>query len=207
MAWIDLIEETVLWYGRLFSELYYDVVKPKFHHLYHVCDGMRAAGKLLSCWVTERRHRSTKNFGNHIFRHFETTLTIDAFNRMVVLAEEGAYFKREAIHSPKESEHAGVPISLGISAQLICGEVTKGDVVMLDDRKVGFVENFGNTDGGEIHCIVRLHMPLQMGANRYALASSGVVVVPASDILGLCMWASGDESLVVLPPPISATWV
>ena len=204
MAHIGLIEETLRQHGRLYSELYDDVVKPKFHHLYHVVDGMRAAGKLMSCCVTERRHRSTKMFANHTFRHYEATLTLDAFNRMIVVAEGGSMYQPEAIESPKELVQAGVQVCHGRSAHLVCGVVTKGDAVMLADRRVGFVESFGRAGDGPISCLLQIHTPVS--ANRYALTPAQVVAVPTATILGPCIWARGDSSIAVLPPAVSATW-
>ena len=204
MAHIVLIQDTLREHGHRYSELYVDHIKPKFHHLYHVQDGMRAAGKLMSCWVTERRHRSTKMFANHTFRHYEATLTMDAFNRMIVFAEEGTMYKREAIQSPKELVQGGHRVCHGAACNLVCGLVSKDDVVMLDDRRVGFVESFASTNDDPVNCLVKIHPPVS--ANRYAPTSSGLAVAPASTILGACIWAKGEESILVLPPPISATW-
>ena len=42
----------------------WDKLKPKIHHMHHIIDGMEWCGKLLSCFVTERKHRTVKKNGS-----------------------------------------------------------------------------------------------------------------------------------------------
>ena len=203
MAWMDLIRDTIDQHASLYSSLYSSAVKPKFHHLHHVIDGMQGAGRLLSCWVTERRHRSTKAFANHTFRHYEATLTLDTFNRMVVTAEEGHIYTPESIEDPVTLQHGGVTAACGNSAHLRCGSISKGDCVMLADRRVGFAHKFVSIEG-QMGCLISLH--LEVSAGTYAPVSTATVAVHVSSIVAACIWSKNERSLTVLPPPISATW-
>ena len=45
---------------RLIMKLYGNEAKPKAHHLFHVVDGMVHLHRLLSCFVTERKHKPIK---------------------------------------------------------------------------------------------------------------------------------------------------
>lgn len=203
MPWLGLIKETIDQHGRLFASLYSEVIKPKFHHLHHVTDGMQNAGKLLSCWVTERRHRSTKAYANHTFRYYEATLTLDAFNKMVVLAEIGDIFRKESITDPVSLQHRDLEASAGNTAHLRCGAISKGDVVMLADRRAGFVEKFVSIGGG-MSCLISVHD--HAAGDKYAPRSESTVAVSVDSILAACIWSKDSRALTVLPPPISATW-
>ena len=204
MAWIHLIEETIDKHTSLYAVLYKDVVKPKFHHLHHVVDGMRATSRLLSCWATERYHRNSKAFANRTFRNFEAALTADALNRMVVLAEEGKHFVPEYLKSPVEAERLGVKLFLARSAVLCCGTVATGDVIMLADMRVGFVQCFAFSPGLKSVCVIDLHKPASDG--KYELRACETSVVQVDSILAPCIWCKGTTELVVLPPVVSATW-
>ena len=55
--------------------------KPKLHHMHHVVDGMEGLGKLLSCFVCERKHKTVKYAAPHVFRHIEHTVLAHVINR------------------------------------------------------------------------------------------------------------------------------
>ena len=129
---------------------------------------------------------------------------MDAFNRLVVMAEEGHIYRQEAIESPRQITKLGLQIEVVNSAHLRCGAVSKGDVVMLDDRRVGVVHAFAIADAQPLSCVIHLHEHLV--ANRYAMSSSETTVVPTTAILAACPWYQDGNALSVLLPPISATW-
>ncbi len=58
-----------------------DDFKPKLHHMHHIVDGMQWLGKLVSCFVCERKHRHVKDSALHVFRHFEHTVLHDVASR------------------------------------------------------------------------------------------------------------------------------
>ena len=68
MQHVNKLEELIQAYHAAFGRLFRSF-KPKIHHLHHVIDSMRWVGKLLSCFVTERKHRSVKDAALHVFRH------------------------------------------------------------------------------------------------------------------------------------------
>ena len=63
------------------TNLYGAYVKPKAHHMFHIVDGMLWLGRLLSCFVTERKHREIKAASLHVFRHLEHTVLRDVINK------------------------------------------------------------------------------------------------------------------------------
>ena len=65
----------------LYRKLYREFIKPKFHHLLHLEENIDQIGFLLSCFVTERKHRSVKRAGLWTFSKYEHTLIADIVHR------------------------------------------------------------------------------------------------------------------------------
>ncbi len=73
----DQLRARIAHFHALFANVWPVYARPKLHHLHHVLDGMAFIGKLLSCFVTERKHRETKMRALHVFRHMEHTVVRD----------------------------------------------------------------------------------------------------------------------------------
>ena len=106
-----------------------DSLKPKLHHMHHIIDHMEWIGKLLSCFVTERKHRQVKDAALHVFRYMEHTVLVDVVNQMCQQLVDGhdlfsnmflvngrpCKLQPEVMSSPR--------------AVLECGMVAAGDVL------------------------------------------------------------------------------
>ena len=57
---------------RLITKLYGNQAKPKAHHLFHVVDGMLHLRRLLSCFVTGRKHEVIKSNASWTLKHLDT---------------------------------------------------------------------------------------------------------------------------------------
>ena len=221
MPHLALIERTIAQHARLFNELYSSVVKPKAHHIFHIPDHMRNLGRLLSCFVTERKHRSVKAVASHAFRHFENALIREMLNSMVEQAagETNLYTSVYLEHPRGVAADAlsgigdavpGMPANLFTStkAVLMCGHLARGDLVMTSARSVGEITTFvgyKTNDSWEIWCVI--HCRASMGAGRYAVEPSAAPsVIPASEILAPLCWCIDGDGIRVLPPAVSATW-
>ena len=66
-----------------FGALYPDAVRPKMHFLLHIPQCLASVGANVSCFATERKHRTAKLFANHIFNDFELSLTSSVLNHDV----------------------------------------------------------------------------------------------------------------------------
>ena len=197
-----------------FKEIYSDFIKPKYHHLYHVIDHIHSIGKLLNCFVTERKHRTMKSAATHSFRNYETTITYEILNKMVHLAEhdECIYLPEYLIASTSlDTSRARVTlpladpfgdISRSLGAMLHCGQIHKGDLVMTADRSVGSVVAF-LASGDMIICILHRLMPTGDGTYQRSTTS---LAVQSSDVLAPLIWGEDGDRVRVLPPPISAVW-
>ena len=211
----ELIRATISSHAVLFAELYPEVRKPKFHHVFHIVDHIENLGRLLSCFVTERKRRVIKHVANHLFRHFETALTTDILNLTV-----DRYSNRQGMFTP---EHLVKPTAMSASllhsvgladelqtsfrADLKCGTVCKGDIVTMSNRAVGEVLAFVAVGDGNDAKIVCLLQPYSdMGSNRYKPAATQPIVVHSSDIVEALTYCDVGDSLHALPPKMSATW-
>ena len=117
---------------RLITKLYGDQAKPKAHHLFHVVDGMVHLRRLLSCFVTERKHKLIKSSALHVFRHLEHTVLHDAMNKSIVQILDGHDLYKEAfLVAPVTSiELATVVFRRSSKCALRIGLVSAGDLII-----------------------------------------------------------------------------
>lgn len=209
---VDQIERTIRDHAASFKAAYPNCIKPKWHHLFHVVDHIKSTGRLLNCFVTERKHRAAKAIANHTFRHYETTLTNDILNQM----HEDFTDDAESLFIP-EYLVSGQLLSLGdrydgnitrsCSAVLLSGHVYRGDVIMTSDRTVGQIRYFLatklNNDEFQIVCIMS---PMRRRDDGKYYPPSGSVAVVSGDILAAVKWSEDATGILVIPPPISVTW-
>ena len=77
------LREAVDEHAQLFVRLYHSLIKIKFHHLLHLPEDLLRLGCILSCFVTERKHRDWKAVTLFAFRNFEAQTIRDFVNYMV----------------------------------------------------------------------------------------------------------------------------
>ena len=205
---IDAIERALADHAALYAALYADVIKPKYHYIFHVMDHMRQTGRLLSCFVTERKHRTSKAIANHVFRNFEKTLAIDLVTLMYDrVFNRPELFEPEHLVSAKQVTSGGVQATAAPSAMLLCGSVSKEDIIMMSDKTVGIVDGFyaiTNEIDASIVCVVR---PLDhVASNRWRASNRPAVAVPSADVLEALAWYPAGGDKCVLPPRASVIW-
>ena len=112
-------------------KLYGDYVKPKGHHMFHVVDGMRWVGRLLSCFVTERKHRMIKQCAVNVYRNFEHTVLTDVVNQSIeqVLAGHDVY-TAEFLISPKDVTRSSITLRAANRCVTRIGLIAAGDLVI-----------------------------------------------------------------------------
>ena len=136
-------------HNTLFTHLYPDAIKPKFHQLYHVMDHFESTGKLLSCWVTERKHRDCKNAALYAFRNIESTVA-----RSIVLKHAELMQRSEILYkpcyliNPKKASAPGAELRVAKACHSAIGEIHCEDMILYYDgsgckiaRAMGFVEH------------------------------------------------------------------
>jgi hypothetical protein len=71
---VGLLRSLILEHHRLAVSLYPEVIRPKLHYLIHICECIERFGVLLSCFVTERKHRQSKQIGAFAYNSWCTTM-------------------------------------------------------------------------------------------------------------------------------------
>ena len=127
----------------------YTGLKPKLHHMHHIIDHMEWVGKLLSCFVTERKHRVIKDIALHVFRNLEHTVIHDVVNQQIEQMIHGVdIFKEMFLVSPHTiNGDDGTAAQSSKKAVLPCGLVRAGDIVMFRDSSCGRVLKFWELQG------------------------------------------------------------
>jgi len=194
MPFVDKLQATIEAHHKIYLRLF-SVIKPKWHHMMHLPDHMRALGCLLSCFVTERKHRAVKSSACHVFRHFEHAVVSDLVNRQV-------HDLMTLKHSPVEliDPRCGF---LGICdlrwstvARLECSEVHTGDIVCLTGKRVGKVEQFFSVVAGEILVQVSTFSRKGSSDTLWDTTTPTSAFVNDSDIVAPVTWAAVSESTV-----------
>ena len=145
MRFIDVLRDHMQLHYKQLCALY-TKCKPKLHHMHHIVDGMLYVGKLLSCFVTERKHKCVKDIALHVFRSFEHTVIHDVVNQQMEQLITGVDIYRDRF-LVRPSVLADSNVRQSTTAVFRCGELTRGDLVMLRDSSCGRVTAFYEVDG------------------------------------------------------------
>ena len=118
---------------QLFKRLYPNHIKVKFHHLLHLPEDLQHLGLVLSCFVTERKHRDWKRTSIWAFRHVEHQSTFDFVNYCVQEFVSGRFsFKPMYLVNPEQLVDAW---SVSWQAITLAECVHRGDVVVVISRE------------------------------------------------------------------------
>jgi hypothetical protein len=194
------LQSLIVAHNKLFVELYADHVKPKLHHMLHIPDNIAFLGKLLSCFVTERKHRIVKARANHTYRHMEHTVTLDLVN---AFAEEANSCKELYRHSFLIRPHkCGDNFMESGQATLPCGTVSVGDIVCFEsstDLLVGSADGFYGFED-MIFVRVRLYKS-NLSPRVFTTSQPQLSFVDASTVTDVLSWAPySDDSIRIIKP-------
>ena len=177
-------------------------IKSKWHQLMHLpLDALRV-GKMLSCFVTERKHKDTKSAAMWVFRNMEHTVAATIVNRTSAsMIAADAFYSPASLVDPKPfaAVHGAM---LSKAARLPCGEVHQGDVVyLMEPAVVGRLAAFWEKDGRIVAMVERFAMH-RGSSTVWSTASASVAFVDAAeDIVAPLPWypKAGGLIRVVLP--------
>ena len=185
-------------HGELFVELGYSV-KPKFHQLFHIVDGMRSVNRLFSCWVTERKHRTVKRVALHAFRNIEHSVTYDLVNHMVNTIVDDCLYRESYLLHPKALCVNGEQISVSKGAQLRVGEVWKDDIVYLTTKQLGKVLGFFEK-GGDIVCHLEMYRASPI-ASTWEVRSDSRAFFDVGYIMDAVYWRDSSNGMIRIISP------
>jgi hypothetical protein len=202
--WHADLRKTVNDHHALFINLYHKHIKVKFHHLLHLPDDLHMLGVVISCFVTERKHRDWKRFSLYAFRNTEHASTVDFVNYSVQEFCSGRFKFTESFLIDAEKVYIeDHPYDMSWVAFLTAGEARRNDVVAIDERnsiKVGKVIQFVG-DGPEIFAKVEFYTEVRGSKSEYRTDRSSIEYVPCNAVRAKCAWAKmrPDVILVLLP--------
>ena len=196
------IEKSIVDHHTLYSRVYPGQIRPKWHHLLHIPDNMRHAGRLLSCFVTERKHRVVKSACLNVFRHFEATVTADIVNRQVESFQDDdcRLFSRMHLIRPSAVTMGNCTLHSSSAALLPCGEVHRGDIVAARQQMLGKVVQFwSDIDGAIVVSIIVYRRDADCPSSFHV--GEGYAVIDAEDVIQSVMWCERSMGLIraVLP--------
>ena len=143
MPHVATLRKLIAQHLEMYCRLYEDHVKPKMHHIFHIPDGMEWLGKLLSCFVTERKHKMIKRAALYVFRHIEHTVLTDVVNTTFEQIISGHDLYTDAfLVTPRDCNIGGIHFRTSRAACLRIGHVSVGDLVIRSDALVGRVVKF-----------------------------------------------------------------
>ena len=200
MPYVEKLAELLHRHAELFVELYPTAIKPKFHHALHIPENMRYLGKLLTCFVTERKHRATKRAALFIFRHIDNTVTKDICNRQcVAFSGDDSLFKHQYMYAPKPLTVHGLALRHAKTVVLEYGQLQRCDIVYINTDEVCEVVDFWqHVENGAI--VVRLRVFEQRGQNIWSRTSNIERIANVSCILEAVMWAPSGDDMMIIPP-------
>ena len=171
--------------------------------MHHIIDGMEWCGKLLSCFVTERKHRTVKNAALHVMRYIEHTVLIDVVNQMCEQMVGGHdLFEKMFLVQPKECK-LQPDILTSKKAVLECGAVSHNDVIFFEDFACGRVQAFFDINN---ILFVEVGLMRQVGGDPSVRddTSHDVVFRECAHVVDACIWHSTERPGVikVCVPPI-----
>ena len=191
------LKSLIVQHNKLFSVLYPDHLKPKFHHMFHIVDNVTCLNKLLSCFVTERKHRTMKAAALHSMRHVEHTVTIDIVNRFFEMARECEnMFAASFLLEPRKHNIMHNVVQTSLKAKLKCGNVRAKDFVCVKNlSRVGRVIRFMSVDEN-IYVQVSTRAMLNQASCLYSNVADDVSFIDASLIVCPLTWAVYDNNSI-----------
>jgi hypothetical protein len=199
-AFKNLVDE----YAVLYIELY-GRAKSKFHDLFHLHESIQTFSRVLSCFVTERRHRQTKKAALHVFRFLEQTVLKDMVNRMCeAFSGDSSLFKAVFLLLPKAFVICGCEMHCSHKAVLQCGVTTDKDIVYARTTAgatiVGRVQRFWEYNGSIIVCVLSFS-PRGDGGTVWSEQHGVNLFLPASSIVDAVAWRRTVEGDFRIIPP------
>ena len=180
---VDYLDEVCLAHAVLFEQLYsQSSIKIKFHHLLHLASDLKRIGKMVSCFVTERKHLDIRECSVGVMRFLEHSVANSFLNKTVEnCMTESNNFMPKFLLKPKAVSIPGTDISsCSESATFECGTIHKDDIVLMRDLTVSQVIGFWQS-GSEISVRVNLFQPV--GGNTWKKRVLAITFVHADDIV------------------------
>ena len=206
VAFVDVLRSLINEHAVLFSKLYPYAQRPKFHHLFHIPYNIVFLQKLLSCFVTERKHRVTKRCALHTFRGIDNSATKSMLNvHCQTFVDHPEMFSPQYLVKPLRLNCEGVTLQRSTNAVLHCGGVRSNDLVWMQDRTVGQVRWFwASASGDDIAIEVLQHQRCGASDALWCTSAPTIVMVCAAHVVDAIIWLRYELDVVLVLRPVRA---
>jgi hypothetical protein len=167
---------------------------------------MRWLCKLLSCFVTERKHKSVKRAALYTFRHFEHTVTANVLSAQIETMRAGHnLFEERCLVAPRVIGHVHGAEQICTSNRAVTpvGELYKGDLVYTFSGIAGRIVSFLSTPS---ELVIEIDAYDTIGGDttlRSELACTRMFI-DIAEIVSACVWYQPRSSVIRLHlPPIA----
>lgn len=207
MAYMGTLQSLLGLHLAAFKRLYGDYVKPKGHHAFHIPDGALWLGKLLSCFVTERKHKAIKRAALYVFRHIEHTVLIDVVNGMFQQVVDGHdLYRTNFLISPHDVLLAGLALRRSRSAVLkTIGHVHVNDLMIDDNARVGKARAFWQQyPQPDLFVELDLYRCVGGDVRVWATTNPKRIFVNANTMIDTLLWYEDSAGIirVAIPPAL-----
>ena len=202
MEYVDVLRALLRDHGQAFTALYPGAVKPKFHQALHIPDNMEFLGRLLSCFVTERKHRITKRCALYIFRHIDNTVIKDILCRqMIAFTGDLSLFQPQYLGPASDESYLGARFRVSHTAVLRHGQLSRGDMLYLYSAEVVVAEDFWQSPGSDA-IVVRATRWQRSAMGHNCWEPTGVRdFVGSDDVVDAVTWCVTQGSVRRVIPP------
>jgi hypothetical protein len=207
MAHILYIDELISSWGVAYERLYPGcAVKPKFHHIViHLARDALRIGKLLSCFVTERKHRATKRSALYTFRGIDNAVCKDMLNKQIyaMRTRSSMLFCRAYLSKHTDVVFNGIRFATSKHAVLPTGGLHEKDVVYLCDDRVGIVRKFWYNYSSDAIVVV-MQLLRRVDENIFDTSYNSEIVVDACMVADATMWFDVAPGQIHVIKPVRA---
>lgn len=180
-----------------------EYVKPKWHHMMHLHEPGKSVGRILSCFVVERKHRTVKAVGTWAFGNYEHTVLRSAMYKQVQALSDATMYLQETLLQPRSLNTEGVVVRRSVAARLPCGEVRRDDIVACKGRVVCKVCEFVTLGDDAVVYVVGLVLTPTDRGDEWDVATAREALFAASDILNALTYARRSNGAVRILMPCS----
>ena len=180
----EKLDHAIREHARLFRKLYEaDDITPKFHHLLHLCNDLRRIGRVVQCFVTERKHLDIRRLIQHSFHSIESTVVYAYYNDMVhnYMTHEANFLPRYLVE-PQLVTLAGSECEFSTTATLECGTIHSCDIVVIAGRSIVEIVDFWKHPDNDIAARVKKYTPVHGDDTLWQMRMS-VSFISVNDIV------------------------
>ena len=195
----DLLRTRIVEHHRLYAELYPEGIKPKWHHMFHLSEGISHVGANLSCFAMERKHRMTKAAALTVFRHFEKTVLTDLAHWQLERLLDASIYPVASLNNPQTIDDTNLFRSS--AARLPIGDTHVGDMCWTFDGRVVRVDALVADPDDRVWVKGRTFQPLP-GGRLWTTETPTCEWMLFSDMVALLTWAPFDARTVRVCAPV-----